>query len=114
MVSFLSKNKLIVSRGINILDKTHTNTPQIMDYVITSHAEICCLSKYIVKRKPITNDMTIYVVGLTKGSPDNFVYSSAPCESCLKFIRSVGVPRIVYVENCRENGVKIREMILEG
>ena len=111
MVSFLVKNKTIVSTGINIA-KTHTNTPQLNEYLITSHAEICCLSKYLVKRKPITKDMTLYVVGLTQGKGDTSVNSSAPCESCEKFIRSSGVSRVVFVKNDFVNDLEIREMLI--
>lgn len=98
IVAFLVKGKNVVSIGMNDYKKTHSNTPQIEDYIIPSHAEVRCISKFLVKHKKITSDMTLYVVGLTMKKGD-LVISSKPCESCQKFIKLARIPRVVYVEN---------------
>lgn len=110
MVAFLVKSKNIVSIGINDYRKTTPRTPQIKNYVIPSHAEIKCVSRWLVKNRPITSDMTLYVVGMTQGRPGRPVISSEPCESCQKFIETVGIPRVVYFENNSE--MIIKEMLL--
>jgi tRNA(Arg) A34 adenosine deaminase TadA len=108
IVAFLVKGKNVVSIGINDYKKTHSNTPQIEDYIIPSHAEVRCVSKFLVKHKKITSDMTLYVVGLTMKKGD-LVISSKPCESCQKYIKLARIPRVVYVEN--QNGfAKILEI----
>lgn len=111
IVSFLVQGKKIVSIGMNDYKKTHAKTPQINKYVILVHAEIKCLSKYLVKGRRITSDMTLYVVGLTQAKVSNLVISSKPCESCQIFIKSCGVPRVVYFENSEK--FVIKEWIVE-
>lgn len=110
--SFLVKNKTVVSSGVNNYTKTHAKTPQTKHYIVPSHAEVCCLAKYLVKKKPITSDMTLYVVGLTKATEGVPVTSSKPCEICQGFIRSVGIKRVVYVENDFVNEIQVKEMEL--
>ncbi len=106
MCAILTKGKKVVSIGMNDYRKTHSNTPQINSYVIPSHAEIKCISRYIVKNRPITSDMTLYVVGITQGQLGNPVISSEPCESCFKFITACGIPRVIYFENYKEFVIK--------
>lgn len=108
IVSFLVQGKRIVSIGLNNYKKTHAKTPQIHNYVIPIHAEIKCLSKYLVKGRRISSDMTLYVVGLTQGKVANLVISSEPCDSCKSFIYSCGIPRVVYFENV-DNKFEIKE-----
>lgn len=110
--SFLVKNKTIVSSGVNSYTKTHAKTPQTKNYIVPSHSEVCCLAKYLVKKKPITDDMTLYVVGLTKAAEGVPVTSSKPCEICQGFIHSVGIKRVVFVENDFVNEIQVKEMEL--
>lgn len=111
IVSFLVQGKKIVSIGMNDYKKTHAKTPQIHNYVTPRHSEIQCLSKYLVKGRRFTSDMTLYVVGLTQAKVSNLVISSKPCESCQIFIKSCGVPRVVYFENSEK--FVIKEWIVE-
>lgn len=106
IVSFLVQGKRIISIGVNDYRKTHAKTPQIHHYVLPTHSEIKCLAKYLVKGRRISSDMTLYVVGLTQGKAPNPVISSKPCDSCENFIRSVGIPRVVYFENVEKFTIK--------
>lgn len=106
MVAFLADGKKIVSIGVNNYNKTHPSTPQIKKYILPKHAEIDCIARYLVKRKPIKSTLTLYVVGLTQAKIPNPVISSKPCESCENFIRSVGIPRVVYFENVEKFTIK--------
>ena len=111
MVAFLVDDKRVVSVGLNDYVKTHPATPQIEDYIIPQHSEIKCIARYLVKHKPIKSSLTLYVAGMTAGRKDNLCCSSKPCESCAKFIKNVGIPRIVYFEKTSENEFKILEEI---
>lgn len=104
--AILAKGKKIISIAKNDYRKTHARTPQIRHYVIPGHAEIKCISRYIVKNRSITSDMTLYVVGITQGKDGNPVISSKPCESCERFIKTCGIPRVVYCENVTEFLIK--------
>lgn len=98
--AILVEKRTILSWGLNDFNKTNPHTPQIKDYIIPTHAEVNCLSKYISKRKYINDNMTLYIVGLTKAKDPNYVISSKPCESCMNYIFDVcGLRRIVYVKN---------------
>lgn len=108
MVSLLARNKNLLSVGINSYKKTHPNQPQTRHYLITTHAEVKAISRYIVKGKRITNNMTIYIAGITRSVVTNYCCSSHPCESCMEFIRSCGIKRIVYATNDK-NGYNILE-----
>lgn len=99
VVAFLVDGKRVVSIGKNDYKKTHAKTPQIKEYVIPAHAEIKCISKYLIKNRVVKNNLVLYVVGLTRGDVDNPVISSKPCDSCSKFISTVGISRVVYCEN---------------
>lgn len=112
MVSFLADGKRVVSVGANNYTKTHPSTPQIKEYVLPRHAEVDCIARYLVKHKPIKPSLTLYVVGLTQGKIDSCVTSSAPCDSCRKFIKSVGVSRVVFVVNNFVNEIQVKEMEL--
>ena len=111
MVSFLCNNKSVLSVGVNSYSKTHPKQPQIKSYLLSTHAEVKCLSRHIVKRKRITPSMTLYIAGITKSHITNHCISSHPCKSCLQFITSCGIKRVVYATN-DENGFNIREAIL--
>ena len=111
MVAFLVDDKKVVSVGFNDYVKTHPSTPQIEDYIIPTHSETKCIARYLVKHRSIKNTMTLYVAGMTAGRKDNLCCSSKPCESCAKFIKSVGIPRVVYFEKTDENSFKILEEI---
>jgi deoxycytidylate deaminase len=93
IVAFLVKGKNVVSIGINDYKKTHSNTPQIEDYIIPSHAEVRCVSKFLVKHKKITSDMTLYVVGITQGKKE--ILTTIPCNKCMKLLKTKGIKRIV-------------------
>lgn len=97
--ALLVEKKTILAWGLNSYDKTTPHTPQIKNYVIPTHAEVNCLSKYISRRKYLNDDCSLYVVGLTKAVDPNYVISSFPCESCMSYIKLCGVKRIVYVCN---------------
>lgn len=98
--AILVEKRTILSWGLNDYNKTNPHTPQINNYIIPTHAEVNCLSKYISKRKYINDNMTLYVVGLTKAIDPNYVISSKPCSSCANYIFEVcGLRRIVYVNN---------------
>src|SRR5574343_515345 len=98
--AILVEKRTILSWGLNDYNKTSPHTPQIKNYIIPTHAEENCLSKYISKRKYINDNMTLYVVGLTKAKDPNYCISSKPCESCMWYISEVcGLRRIVYVNN---------------
>lgn len=109
MVACLVKGKTIVSIGINDYIKTHSKTPQNTNYIIPTHAEVKCLAKYIIKNKRIASDLMLYVIGLTKSDEMNYVISSKPCASCLEFIKSVGINKVIYLENI-DNNLEIKEM----
>ena len=111
IVAFLVRSKNIVSIGTNHYIKTHSNTPQIENYIIPSHAEVKCISKWIVKNRSITSDMSLYIVGLTQGKLCRPVVSSKPCDSCQKFIKTVGIPRVVYFDYS-EDELNIKEMVV--
>ena len=112
MIATLAIGKRIISTGINDYDKTHPNTPQIYDtHVIPTHAEVDCISKWIVKNRRIESNMTLYVVGYTKSLDNTFVISSFPCPSCMMFIKRVGISRVVYMSNVL-NSVSIEEYLL--
>ena len=111
MVAFLVDDKRVVSVGLNDYVKTHPATPQIEEYIVPLHSEIKCIARYLVKHKPIKSSLTLYVAGMTAGRKDNLCCSSKPCESCAKFIKSVGIPRVVYFEKTSENEFKILEEI---
>lgn len=111
MVAYLVDGKRVVSIGMNNYKKTHPSTPQIKEYILPKHAEIDCLARYIVKHKPIKSSLTLYVVGLTQAKVSNLVISSKPCVSCQIFIKSCGVPRVVYFENSEK--FVIKEWIVE-
>lgn len=111
MVAFLVKSKNIVSIGVNDYKKTNPNTPQIKTYVIPSHAEVKCISRWLVKNRPITSDMTLYVAGITQGGAGKPVISSMPCDSCQKFIKAVGIPRVIYFDNDSEFIIKEMENV---
>lgn len=107
--AILVEKRNILSWGLNDYNKTNPHTPQISNYIIPTHAEVNCLSKYISKRKYINDNMTLYVVGLTKANDPNYVISSKPCGSCMSYIFDVcGLWRIVYVEN-KSNNISIVE-----
>ena len=106
IVAFLVDGKRVVSIGKNDYKKTHAKTPQIKEYVIPAHAEVKCISKYLIKNRIVKNDLTLYVVGLTQGKVANPVISSKPCESCSKFISTVGIRRVVYCENSDKLTIK--------
>lgn len=100
MVATLAVGKRIISTGTNDYEKTHPNTPQIYDtHIIPTHAEVDCISRWIVKNRRIKDNMTLYVVGYTKSIDNTFVVSSMPCPSCMVFIRKVGITRVVYMTN---------------
>lgn len=101
--ALLTEKKSVLSWGLNDYNKTNPNTPQILDYIIPTHAEVNCVSKFISKRNYINDNMTLYIVGLTKSEDANYVISSKPCESCLWFIGNAGIKRIVFVENKKGN-----------
>jgi deoxycytidylate deaminase len=111
MASYLVDGKTVVSMGTNDYQKTHAKTPQNGKYILPCHAEIKVLAKYIIRNKKISKDLSLYVVGLTMGKMDNFVISSKPCESCQRFIKSVGIRRVVYVDNI-EGQLEIKEMVV--
>lgn len=111
MVSLLCKNKNLLSLGINSYTKTHPNQPQTRNYLMTAHAEVKAISRHIVKGKRITKDMTIYIAGITRSAITNCCCSSLPCESCMGFILSCGIKRVVYATNDK-NGYNIRELEL--
>lgn len=96
------QKRTVLSWGLNDYNKTNPHTPQIANYIIPTHAEVNCLSKYISKRKYVNDNMTLYVVGLTKAVDSNYVISSKPCGSCMNFIVYCGLKRVVYVDN---NGI---------
>lgn len=104
--------KRVVSIGKNDYKKTHPKTPQIKNYILPKHSEVDCIARYLVKHKPIKRDMTLYVVGLTRGDVDNPVISSKPCDSCSKFISTVGISRVVYCEN--QDKLTIKEWNVEN
>ena len=98
MGAFLVRGKKIISSGFNSYTKTHPITHQIAStHIIPTHAEVACIAKYLVKRKPITDDLTLYVVGITRGK--NLVKCSKPCDSCMSLITATGIKRVVYYEN---------------
>lgn len=112
LVAILAKGKKIKSIGVNDYIKTHPNTPQIYStHTIPTHAEIDCISKWIVKNRKVTEDMTLYVVGYTKAKSNGVITSSKPCPSCSIFIEKVGIARVVYIENT-EDGIEIKEWML--
>lgn len=111
MVAYLADGKTVISRGMNDYNKTHAKTPQNGKYVLPCHAEIKVLAKYIIRNKKISKNLTLYVVGLTMGKTSNFVISSKPCESCQRFIDSIGIKRVVYVDNVDGN-VEVKEMVV--
>lgn len=113
MVSLLCKNKSLLSMGINSYKKTHPKQPQTRTYTLTTHAEVKAISRHIVKKKSISNNMTIYVVGITKSIEPNCCVSSHPCESCMSFIETQGIKRIVYATN-DSFGLTFHEKLLEG
>ena len=103
MVSMLCEGKSIKSVGFNNYKKTHPNTPQIYHtHIIPTHAEIDCISRWIVKNRKIEENMTLYIVGYTKSIENRYVISSFPCESCMLFINKVGIKRVVYIDNIDE------------
>lgn len=112
MASSLALGKRIISTGINDYSRTHSNTPQIYStHTIPVHAEVDCLSRWIVKNRKVSEDMTLYIVGYTKANDCNFVVSSFPCESCMSFILKCGISRIVYMVN-NDNIVNIIEHLI--
>ena len=111
MVSMLCRNKSILSVGMNSYQKTHPNQPQIREQILKTHAEVKAISRYIVKRRKITKDMTLYIAGITKSKVTNCCISSHPCASCMQFIMAQGINRLVYATNT-ESGFIIHEKIL--
>ena len=98
MGAFLVDGKKIVSSGFNSYTKTHPITHQIApSHIIPTHAEAACIAKFVVKRKQITDDMTLYVTGITRGK--NLVKCSKPCASCMSLIKASGIKRVIYYEN---------------
>lgn len=110
MVAFLVRGKNVLSIGKNNYRKTNPKTPQIEDYTIVTHAEVKCISRYIVKNRPITDDMTLYVVGITQGKICRPVISSKPCDSCMECIKRNKIKRIVYCDYLK-NEFSIKEMM---
>lgn len=106
--ALLAEKKSVLSWGLNDYNKTNPNTPQILGYTIPTHAEVHCVSKFISRRNYINDNMTLYIVGLTKSEDANFVISSKPCESCLSFIGNAGIKRVVYIEN-KNDKIEIME-----
>jgi len=107
--AILVEKRDILSWGLNDYKKTNPHTPQLSNYIIPTHAEVNCISKYISKRNYINDNMTLYVVGLTKANEPNYTISSKPCESCMNYIFDVcGLKRVVYVDNNGGN-ISIRE-----
>lgn len=101
MVAFLAHGKKIISIGINSYKKTHPATFQESEnYLISTHAEVSCISKWIVKNRKISDDMTMYVVGITKSK--QIPHSTKPCKSCQQLIKATGIKRVVYLENREE------------
>lgn len=113
MVAILVKNKNLLSLGVNSYKKTHPRQPQTRTYTLTTHAEVKALSRYIVKGRQITNDMTLYIAGITRAKITNHCCSSHPCESCMSFINSIGLKRIVYATN-DGNGFRVLEKVIEN
>lgn len=112
MVSMLCEGKSIKSVGFNNYKKTHPNTPQIYDtHIIPTHAEVDCISRWIVKNRKITDDMTLYIVGYTKSVENRCVISSLPCQSCMIFISKIGIKRLVYTDNI-EGALIIKEYLI--
>jgi tRNA(Arg) A34 adenosine deaminase TadA len=103
--SILADKRRVLSYGLNC-KKTHPKTPQLYPYTITVHAEVQCVSRY---KGEISSDLTLYVSGITKAGI-NLVCSSMPCESCMEFIKSSGIKRVVYIENFGD--LKISEILL--
>ena len=110
MVSYLSVNNKIVSRGVNNYNKSNKNTPQIYSYPIPTHSEINCITKHISRNNTISRKMTLYIVGISK-SGINLVKSSKPCPSCEIFLKSIGLSRIVYFTTSNNNFEIIEELI---
>lgn len=101
--AILANKRKILSVGFNHYAKTHPETPQIYSrYTIPIHAEVDAIYQYS-KHYSISKSETLYVVGLTR-SGKNPVCSSKPCASCVRYIRSKDVRRVVYVEN---NGYEV-------
>ena len=112
LVAILAEGKRVKSIGVNDYKKTHPNTPQIYStHIIPTHAEIDCISKWIVKNRRITEDMSLYVVGYTKAKSSEVITSSRPCPSCQVFIKKVGLSRVVYIEN-NEDSFEIKEWMV--
>lgn len=110
--AILTNRKDILSYGLNDYNKTNPHTPQNSTYVIPTHAEVNCLSRYISKRKYLNDNMTLYIVGVTKSKELNYTISSRPCSSCLEYISIHGLKRIVYVRNV-DGKVEIQDEYLE-
>lgn len=112
MVALLVRGKNILSVGKNNYRKTNPKTPQIKEYLLPRHAEVDCISRYIVKNRKITDDMTLYVVGITQGKNCRPVISSKPCDSCMECIRKHKIKRVVYCDYLK-NEFTIKEMEIE-
>ena len=54
MVSLLVEDKKILSTGVNSYSRTHPRTIQQSSFTSPVHAEIDCISKWIVKNRSIT------------------------------------------------------------
>jgi tRNA(Arg) A34 adenosine deaminase TadA len=104
--SILADKRRVLSYGLNSYKKTHPKTPQLYSFTLPTHAEVQCVSRY---KGEISSDLTLYVSGITKAGI-NLVCSSMPCESCMEFIKSSGIKRVVYIENFGD--LKISEILL--
>jgi len=88
----LVKSKNILSTGFNQMNKTHPRQEQFNfnRETIGLHAEVhVCLG---VARGDLI-DSTLYLVRILK---NNFLALSKPCNSCERFLYSVGVKKVVY------------------
>lgn len=86
------KGGRLISIGVNKLNSPKRFT--IQRPCMRLHAEIDAL---LGISKPAAKNSTAYITGFTAAGND--LKSSAPCQSCLQFLDSMGIKRVVYTEN---------------
>jgi len=102
----INKNRFVI--GFNDYNKTHPFTLQVKPDTVSKHAEIDAISRWNFDSNLLPSS-TIYLCGLT--IVGNFCISSKPCHQCLIKLNQVGIKRVIYFNNFKDN-FNLNELII--
>jgi len=113
VVASISKGNRILVYGVNSYTKSHPSTIQTKtNVVITKHAEVDAINKFVNMFDKDISNYTLCVVSLSHSIQPNLSISSKPCESCMPFIKQSGMTRVIYHEFNNDIKFSINEILL--